>query len=216
MDWSRMFSKFSEMPWYTWAAVVAIALCAVLLFITGKRTKWNSKRIAYAAMCIAISFVLSLIRIYRMPQGGSVTLLSMFPLIMFAVACGPMRGFLMCFAYGLLQLLQGADIIHPMQMLLDYPIAYGALAMGGLVKYLPIKDPYRLPSAMLIGAFFRFIIAVLSGVVFFSSYAIELGQVPVLYSAVYNIGYIGVEALLCAALAFVPNIKRLETIFQGN
>lgn len=212
---ANIFAKFADLQWYTILAVALLAAMGIALSIAAKRIRWNSRRIANAAMCIAIAFVLSLIRLFKMPQGGSITLASSLPLIAFAVACGPLEGLLVGCAYGLLDLLHDPYIIHPLQMLIDYPLAYGALALGGFAALLPIPRKWRLPAGVVLGAVGRLAMAVLSGVVFFSEYTPE-GQQVLLYSLGYNVAYLGPDAALCLVIALIPGMERLTDLLRGN
>ena len=209
------FAKLSEIHWYSWLVVALLISVFVALSVAGKKTNWNSRRIAYAAMAIAISFVLSYIRMWRMPQGGSVTLVSMLPIIAFSVAAGPLQGLMVGCAYGMLQLIQDMYVIHPLQMLLDYPLAFGALALGGFATMLRIPKYWQLPAAIVIGCFGRYAMSVLSGVVFFAEYAEGSGHTPFVYSAIYN-SYIGVEAALCIAVALIPGVSRIVGILKQS
>ena len=65
------------------------------------------KKLALCSMMVALSFVLSYIKVYSMPQGGSVTPGSMLPIILFSAAFGMGPGLLSGLAYGVLQYLQG-------------------------------------------------------------------------------------------------------------
>jgi hypothetical protein len=116
---SLLTEKLAAVQWYTWLVVLALAVLGIALFRAGK-AQWNAKILAYAAMTVAISFVLSTLRLYKNPQGGSVTLFSMLPVIAFSLAFGPARGALVGCAYGFLQLLYDPFVIHPLQMLVDY------------------------------------------------------------------------------------------------
>lgn len=193
------------------------ALLAALLagmFISAKRVRWDAHLIAKAAICIALAYVLSMIRIFRMPMGGSVTLAAMFPLILFAVSFGPLEGLLIGSAYGLLQLLMDPYIIHPVQLLVDYPMAYAALALSCAAKLLPVPKRLRLPTAVLLGYLGRYILAVLSGVIFFAEYAGDQGAWA--YSLSYNLSYLGAEALVSMAIACIPGMDRLPQILKQN
>ena len=111
--------------------VVALVVVMILLMVlSGRKEKWTARDLANAAICVAMSFILSCIKLYEMPQGGSITPASLLPLVLYMVAFGPGRGLVVGFAYGLLQLLQGAYVIHPAQLLVDYPMAFGALALS--------------------------------------------------------------------------------------
>lgn len=203
------------LKWYTAVLLAVLILLGILLSAGAKRTRWDSRRIANAAMCIAIAFILSCIKLYKMPQGGSITPAAMLPLIAFSLACGPVQGVLIGCAYGLLNLIQDPYVIHPVQMLVDYPLAYAALALGGLARLLPIKKELQLPAAVLFGAFGRYLMAVLSGTVFFAEYA-PVGQSALVYSLVYNISYLGPDTVICILIALIPGMYRIVDLLHGN
>lgn len=205
-----------EMHWYTWAIVAGLVAAGWALLASGRKERdWSSRQLAVAAMCIALSFVLSGIRLYRVPQGGSVTPLSMLPMIAFALSYGPAAGALAGCAYGLLQLIQDPYVIHPVQLLLDYPLAFGALALGAIARYLPLPQWSRLPLAVVLASLGRYAMAVLSGMVFFASSA-PVGQSALWYSLGYNLSYLGPDALLCFGMAFVPGIARIVGLMDKN
>ena len=207
-----VFDEFGKLPWYTWALLVVLVAAAVILGLSSKKTQWNSRRIAMGAMCIAIAFVLSCIRLFRMPQGGSITPASMLPLVLFMVACGPLQGFVVGCAYGLLQLITDPYVIHPVQMLLDYPLASGAMILCCLATLLPIKNQWKLPIAVLLAGIGNYCMAVLSGSIFFAEYAGE--QNAWIYSLVYNISYLGPNVLFCMVVACIPGMWRLVEMIR--
>ena len=212
---SEVVADILEVKWYTWVIVVALIVMAVVLLRAGRGAKWNSRHLASAAMCIAIAFVLSGIRLFRLPQGGSITAFSMLPLILFAVAFGPVQGAVAGCAYGILQLIQDPYVIHPLQLLVDYPFAFGALALGGLVNFIPVKDSFKLPLAVVLATLGRYAMAVVSGTVFFAEYA-PVGQNALFYSLGYNLGYLGPDALLCLIAAFIPTVQRLTGVMKSG
>lgn len=183
------------------------------MFPTRKQTHWNSRTLAHAALCIALSTILSYFRLYRFSFGGSVTLVSMLPVILFAAAYGPARGIVAGCAYGLLQLIQDFYISHPVQLLLDYPVAFAMLGLAGFAYIIPMPERARLPIAVLIAAAGRFAAHLISGAVFFGSYA-EPGQTAIAYSFFYNIGYMGPDAALCLVVACLPAIGRIQRLLQ--
>ena len=211
---SPVIKKLTEQKWYTWAIVAVLAVVGVLLASKSGKTNWNSRRIAMGAMCIAIAFVLSCIRLYRMPQGGSITPASMLPLVLFMVACGPLQGFVVGCAYGLLQLISDPYVIHPIQMLVDYPLAFGAMILGCLAMLIPVDRRWKLPLAVLLAGVGRYIMAVLSGSIFFAEYAGE--QNAWIYSLVYNISYLGPDTLVCMIVACIPGMPRLVDMIRGK
>lgn len=196
--------------------VVGVLLLAMVagLFLSARRVKWNAAMIAKAAVCVAVAYLLSLIKIFRMPMGGTVTLVSMLPLILFTAAFGPLEGLLIGCVFGLLQLMIDPYVIHPIQLLVDYPMAYAALALGAVAKWIPVNDRAKLPLSVLLAYFGRYVMAVLSGVVFFAEYAGE--QNALAYSLAYNISYLGPEALVCMIVCLIPGMSRLPKLLRQN
>ena len=209
---SPMFKKLLEVPWYSWAVLAAVVVAAILLFLSSKKVNWDSRRIAYGAMCIAIAFVLSCIRLWRMPQGGSITPAAMLPLVLFMLAGGPLQGFVVGCAFGLLQLITDPYVIHPIQLLVDYPLAYGAMILGCLAMLLPIDKRWKLPVAVLLAGVGRYVMAVLSGAIFFAEYAGE--QNAWIYSLGYNVSYLGPDTLVCMVVACIPGVARLVDMIK--
>ena len=206
------FNLFTNLPEgvrvspYVVTVIGLLAFMAVVMCFS--KEKWNSRQIAFAAMSMAISFILSLIKLFRMPQGGSVTPASLLPLILFALAFGPRKGLIAGFAYGLLQLVESAEVVHPIQFLVDYPMAFGALALCCLSAAFTKEDSkLRLPLAVLLGYLGRFILAVISGAVFFSEYAGD--QNAIVYSIVYNGTYLGVETAIAVVVSLIPGFDTL-------
>lgn len=163
--------------------------------------KANVRALVYGALCVSLSFVLSYLKLFEMPMGGSITLLSMLPLTAYAAAFGPAYGFTAAFAYSLLQVVQGAYVVHPAQFLLDYILAFSCLGLASLF-------PKSLPLGVAVSGFGRFACSVISGVVFFSEYAPQ-GQNVWLYSVAYNGSSLGIDVLLCVLAACLPAVRGL-------
>jgi len=209
-----MFTKLLEITPVTWVALCALALLAVVVLAArkGSSQRASTGMLAHGAVCIALAFVLSYVRLYRMPQGGSITPASMLPLIAFSFAYGVRPGLLAGLAYGLLHMLQGAWIIHPAQAALDYPLAYAMLGLAGLTR--GMRGRFGLLAGLLIGALGRLACATLSGIIIFHINGLPEGNV-VLASLLYNLTYLGPDALLCALVCLIPGIgamvRRLAT-----
>ena len=136
-------------------------------------------RLVETGLALALVAVLNLIPpIYKLPQGGSVTAGSMVPIFYIALRWGGAWG-LVCGALGgMINYSIDPQYYHPVQWLLDYPIAFGALGVAGFFR--------RVPAAgVIVGGAGRFAAHLLSGVVFFASFAPK-GMSPLLYSAAYN------------------------------
>ena len=170
----------------------------------------KTKSLVYGALCIALSFALSYVKLFSMPMGGSVTLCSMLPLMFYSYRFGLPKGLLAGLAYGLLQLIQKPEVIHWAQLILDYPLAFALVGLAGVTAAkdgLASGAAWRLPAGALIGGAARLLCHVVSGAVFFGQYAPE-GMNPWWYSLLYNGGYLGVDALICAAIAAIPPVRK--------
>ena len=105
--------------------------------------KTNIKRLVLTAVMIALAVVLSMVKIFKMPLGGSVTLLSMLPIALISVEYGISWGLTASFAYSLVQMgLDMAEVfswgLSPMAIVgtiaLDYILAYSAIGISGVFR----------------------------------------------------------------------------------
>lgn len=157
------------------------------------------KKLTYTAICIALAFALSYLKLFRMPQGGSVTACSMLFIVLVAYWFGPKLGFAAGFAFGLLNLIVDPFVIHPLQLILDYLLAYAALGVAGFFR----NQKFGLHIGYIVACLARLICVVVSGFVFFKDYATE-GMSPVIYSLSYNSPYILAEMVLTLLLISIP------------
>jgi thiamine transporter len=152
------------------------------------------RELTECALCVALSVVFSQFKMFSMPQGGSVTL-EMAPLLYLSYKRGFKWGVSAGAMSGILQGLIGGFIVHPVQAALDYPLAFACVGIAGLFKAHPLL------GAIAAGAG-RLFCSVLSGVIFFASYAPE-GQNPWVYSTIYNASYMIPAVILSTTLALL-------------
>lgn len=172
----------------------------------------NIKMMLEGAIMIALSAVLSSITIYRMPQGGSVTLASYVPLMIFALRWGVKPGLVVGFLYGILDGFIDPYIIYPVQYLLDYPIAYMTLGLAGFGRSeesLDVKIDLKLIGAAVFALFMRYLVACISGYVFFKS-TLPADLPLFIGSMAYNATYVlpnSIFSLLVLLLVYKPVSK---------
>lgn len=189
--------------------LVMLLFFAWILIPMGKEKQNRSSRdtakvITLSAILIALGMILGQIKVFEMPQGGSVTAFSMLPIALCAYLLGTRRGVMAGICLGLLNLIFGPYVIHPVQMLIDYPLAFGAMGLGGFFR----SSKHGLIKVYLTGLVGRYLCAVLSGIIFFGAYAPE-GFNAVTWSLWYNITYLGVEGLITTALLCIPQVSQL-------
>ena len=147
----------------TIAVVFLIALVLAMLAVAG-RQKLTARTLTLTGVCAALCIVLDLLAGYRLPQGGSITLGKMVPLFVLANICGWRVGLLGGAIVAMLDFFISPFIVHPIQFILDYPLAYMSLAVAGCFPRHRIIGGYS-------AVFLRFICHFLSGMIFFAAYA---------------------------------------------
>ena len=171
--------------------ILSALLCVVIFggaFFFNKDSKNNAKYVTYAGVCIATSYALSFVKFLQMPQGGSITLASMLPLMLFAYKFGTKKGVLAGFVYGLLQLIQNPVIYHPLQMFMDYMVAFSALGLTGMFRkfnFLKDNDVAKFALGAFVAGTLRYLCHVVTGIFVFYTWA-EEGYSAVAWGFVYN------------------------------
>lgn len=187
--------------------LITLIGCALLLiaFIKFKSLKFDSKLVARIGLAIALAFILDMLKIYTLPNGGgSISLGSMIPILLISFIYGPSIGLFTGFLFGVLKLIIDPYILNPVQVLFDYPLPFMAVGIAGF-----FKNKY-LGSTL--GMLLRFSCHFISGVIFFGSYA-PAGMSPIVYSLAVNGFAVGGELLICLVLlAFLPIEKLIKTL----
>lgn len=164
----------------------------------------KTKMMIEGGVMIALAVILNQIKVFQMPNGGSVTLGGYLPIFLYALRWGGLPGIICGALYGVLDGVFNPFFFHPVQVLLDYPLAYGALGLagfgnrGGLSGNIEIKNIIMIVFA----AFMRFVFALISGVVFFGS-TLDSSVSPWIASAIYNGPYVASNTVVAIILLFI-------------
>lgn len=188
------------------AVIVVIAVFFLLIVIpTGKQKgqKPDAKTLTISALLIALAVGLGQLKLFEMPYGGTVTVFSMLPIALCGYLLGTRRGVIAGMCVGLLNLIFGPYVIHPVQLLVDYPFAFGALGLAGLCS----ERKNGLVKGYILGMAGRYICAVVSGIVFFGAYAPE-GFNAVTWSLFYNFTYLAAEGVITVIIISLPPVKK--------
>ncbi|MET3292942.1 UNVERIFIED_CONTAM: thiamine transporter [Brevibacillus sp. OAP136] len=158
----------------------------------------NTKRLTIMteiAIMAALAYILGMIKLFQMPQGGSISLI-MLPIAIIALRRGVVPGLIAGFLVGELDHLIGGYVVHPVQLLLDYPIAYTAIGLVGFARPATgVPQLGKVWSFLFAGIAIRFLCHFTSGIVWFGSYAPE-GMPVATYSALYNLSYLVPEFII--------------------
>lgn len=158
------------------------------------------------AIMVALAVVLSFVRVWTMPQGGTISL-TMLPLFLLAFRRGPWAGIVGGAVYGLVSLIFDGVIYHPMSIFLDYVFAYGLLGVAGFFKL----SGWGITAGVTVGTALRYVSSVLSGALLFAEYAGD--QNPWVYSLGYNATYMLPELVICV-VALVLLFKQAKRVFE--
>jgi len=187
-----------------------IILREVYFIMINLKKSGNVRALVEASLLVAVGFVLSYITLPKLQSGGSVTALSMLPILLIGLRHGLKWGLGGGFVYACLQMLQqfypppsGTLEAYIAVVFLDYLIAFSVLGLSGLFA----KKRYGLLFAAPLCLTLRFLSHFLSGIVIWSVYAGD--QSAWIYSLVYNGSYMGIELVATTAAAFVLS-KRLD------
>lgn len=169
--------------------------------------KTNLTALVEAGIMTALSYLLNLITLFTMPQGGSISAGAMVPIIIMGVRRGPAWGVATGIATGIVQFILGPKFsYHPVSIILDYVLAYAVI---GLIGYFG-KNKLKISIGIFVVVFARFVCHVLSGVIVFASFA--EGQNPWIYSIIYNGSFLIPELIitLIISLALISNKRIIE------
>lgn len=145
----------------------------------------KTRMLVEGGVMIALGYALSMIKVYEMPNGGSVTAASMLPIIIFAIRWGLRPGLFVGATYGLIQFLLGPKwSFHPVSILCDYILGFGVLGLAGMFG----KQYFKTVTAGVLVMLARLAFSVVSGMVVF--------QVDFVGSVVYNATYMVPEIVL--------------------
>ena len=184
----------------------------------------KTRKLTEGAAMVALATVLSYIRVFKLPWGGSITLLSMLPIVIYSIRWGIKPGFAVSFVYSLVQFGQGILDglfgwgLTPVSLiaciLLDYIIAFTVLGIAGLFRE---KKTGGAIAGIVLAVFLRFVVHVISGVVIWHSFG-SLWEGfstdnEILYSLLYNGAYMLPELIFTIIGAFallsIPATKKL-------
>jgi len=176
-------------------------------------------RLVLSAVMIGLATVLSLIKVYQMPLGGSVTLCSMLPILLIGYKYGAKWGMFTGFVYAIVQLLLDLGAVLSWGLtptavaasfVFDYLVAFSALGLAGIYG----KGFVRYILGMVTAMLFRFVSHVISGVTAYGSFLPKEWHNHLwLYSVVYNGTFILPDLIIClfvGAIIYKPLKKFIE------
>ena len=186
---------------------------------TKSNQKTNIKRLVLTAILLALGTALSMLKIWEMPLGGSVTLLSMLPIALISIEYGIGWGITSAFAYALIQMGLAlpqvfswglSPIAIAGTIAFDYILAFSSIGLSGILRK---KGVVGISAGIFIALLARFIFHVISGTVIFDIWMPEGWDNPLLYSICYNGAFMLPELVMTMVGAVVlfktPHFNKL-------
>ena len=206
------------------AVVVLLALIGIFGFSQKKKTaRYDAKRIAFAGVCVASSFVLALIKFKPVQYGGSITLASFVPILIYAYVYGPWEGFAVGLIHGLLNFIESPYILPPATFILDYLLAFASVGIMGFFGKMKKNGSSALPLILGCVCVFsaRFFAHLGSGMIFFLQDAVWVSlpnwamSNAFVYSLIYQCVYIPADALIATiVLLFLKKAGVLDKLIK--
>lgn len=205
-------------------AIVAVAMLAIImLVICLTYKKMDTRAIVYAAVCLAGSFVLSFIKISPVTYGGSITLASFVPILIYAYVYGPVRGLIVGLIYGVLQFIQDPYMLTPLTFLLDYLLAFVGIFLIGVARLLIKNENAAVFTGAVAAYVWRFVMHFISGIIYFQMGAIWVdlpAESAGVYSLLYNIVYLAPDMVITVAVMVIlvatKNFPRLVRLMRPD
>ena len=214
-----------------WISVVGVLLVLGVIALIGflqNGKRFDSKKIAFAGICVSMSFTLAVIKVSPVQYGGSITLASFVPILVFAYVYGLADGLLIGLIHGLLNFIEDPYILTPATLFFDYLLAFMSVGVMGLFGKLQRKERGCTPIVLGCVAVFslRFISHLLSGMVFFAQDAVWVSfpswamSNAFIYSFIYQCIYVPADAII-ATLVLVALCKsgvldKLTAMMKGK
>jgi len=197
------------------AGIVLFLLGAALAEKGNRRSKMSTKQLVICAAALALAFVTSYLKLFKMPWGGSVTLCSMLFIVLVANWYGVRTGILVGLAYGILQFIQEPYVLSFFQVCCDYILAFAALGVAGFFS----KSKNGLLKGYIAAVFARGVFHSLGGYLYWMDYMPDNfpKSLTAVYPIAYNYSFLLAEAVITIIVISVPAVRNgLEQVKRAS
>ena len=195
---------------YAVSALAVILLAAAVIFFCSKNSstrKMTTQQLVTCAVALALAYVTSYIKIFKLPFGGSVTLFSMLFIVLIGYWYGAKIGILTGLVYGIFQFLQEPYVLSLFQVCCDYILAFGAMGVAGFFSK---SKKHGLVKAYLAAILARGAFHALGGYLYWMDYMPSNfpKSLTALYPIIYNYSFILAEGLLPVIVISIPAVSK--------
>ncbi|MBR2375046.1 MAG: energy-coupled thiamine transporter ThiT [Clostridia bacterium] len=194
--------------WLSVLGVVLVLGCIALIGFVNNGKRFDSKKLAFAGICVSMSFTLAVIKFSPVQYGGSITLASFVPILVFAYVYGVADGLFIGLIHGLLNFVEDPYILTPATFVFDYLLAFASVGVMGFFGKMRRKENGCLPVVLGAVCVFslRFTAHLISGMIFFAQDSVWVSlpnwamQNAFTYSFIYQCIYVPIDALIAIAV----------------
>lgn len=195
---------------YAVSALAVILLAAAVIFFCSKNSstrKMTTQQLVTCAVALALAYVTSYIKIFKLPFGGSVTLFSMLFIVLIGYWYGAKIGILTGLVYGIFQFLQEPYVLSLFQVCCDYILAFGAMGIAGFFSK---SKKHGLVKAYLAAILARGAFHALGGYLYWMDYMPSdfPKSLTALYPIIYNYSFILAEGILTVIVISIPAVSK--------
>lgn len=187
------------------AGILLFLIASIFAGKGSEKKKMTAKQLAFCAMAMALAFVTSYIKIFRMPWGGSVTLCSMLFIVLAAYWYGVKTGVFVGLAYGILQFIQEPYVLSFFQVCCDYILAFAALGAAGIFA----KRSGGLVKGYIAAVLARGAFHALGGYLYWMDYMPDNfpQSLKSIYPIAYNYSFLLAEAVMTVIIISIPPVS---------
>ena len=195
---------------YAVSALAVILLAAAVIFFCSKNSstrKMTTQQLVTCAVALALAYVTSYIKLFKLPFGGSVTLFSMLFIVLIGYWYGAKIGILTGLVYGIFQFLQEPYVLSLFQVCCDYILAFGAMGIAGFFSK---SKKHGLVKAYLAAILARGAFHALGGYLYWMDYMPSNfpKSLTALYPIIYNYSFILAEGILTVIVISIPAVSK--------
>lgn len=195
---------------YAVSALAVILLAAAIIFFCSKNSstrKMTTQQLVTCAVALALAYVTSYIKLFKLPFGGSVTLFSMLFIVLIGYWYGAKIGILTGLVYGIFQFLQEPYVLSLFQVCCDYILAFGAMGIAGFFSK---SKKHGLVKAYLAAILARGAFHALGGYLYWMDYMPSNfpKSLTALYPIIYNYSFILAEGILTVIVISIPAVSK--------
>lgn len=210
--------ELEEILQYVSLGIIVLCVVGIFLIATIGKKKTQTRELVFAASCVAMAFVLSFVKAKVGAEGGSVTLASFVPLIIYSYVFGIRKGLIVGSVYGVLQIVEGGVwFVDAVQLVCDYILAFTSVGLAPVFKKISGDKKWGVYAGTTLVVFVRFLMHTIAGMYFYPEMAFGDALVTsVLYNGAYMLPELAITLAVIAVLVQSGKFNYFARFLKGE